>query len=112
MNIQLRIASDKYSFEPDIVTACTYYIIIIPILIMNLSNQEITLYRDTPLGQFHSATNQRGETYEIPTLFPQTEQTDEEIEVVGALDKPNDHPMPHFDLSYSNINSEQKKRVE
>ena len=96
---------------------------IIPVLVMNISQDDITLYENTPVGNYYSTTEVMGEVYEIvqdvsfsqfvpseryqkhdpyPESFPPERNT---CQNMGK-------PYPPVDLSDSVLTSDQKEKVQ
>lgn len=76
----------------------------IPVLVMNSTPDDISLYENTTVGQFHSVIGQKGEIYEIPV----------NTENVNVIDKKSDSQTSHFDFNFSDsdLSSCQKEEVQ
>ena len=105
-------------FEPerneDVLLACSCTATvskkgIIPVLVVNLSDQSVTLYENTPMGSYYSTTEMVGEVYEIvqgadfSRPFPSSAKT---------TYKKEGKPYPPIDLSNADLDSSQKLEVQ
>ena len=81
----------------------------IPVLVMNPTSDDISLYANTPVGQFHSVIGQKGELFELPLKEP------ESVNLINSKDQPaklDKSAELEFDLSDSDLTSDQMKEVQ
>lgn len=85
---------------------------IIPVMVMNLSNEERTLYENTPMGCYHSTIDNVGEVYNIMYQMVQENPLAEISVNEETHSLSRGIPYPPIDLSNSNLDSNQKGQVQ
>jgi len=73
-----------------------------PVLVMNSTPNDISLYEDTPVGQFYSAIGQTGEYFEVLDDTPNS---------INLAQERNETSISHIDLSDSDLTCDQERQV-
>ena len=105
-------------FEPDnfdnsetmIACSCTATVSrkgIIPVIVMNLSDEKVTMYENTPMGTYYSTTDMMGEVYEIL----EGDDFDRVSDMKSTYPKKG-KPYSPVDLSNSDLDDEKKQKVQ
>ncbi len=97
---------------------------IIPVLVMNLSCEDVNIYANIPMGYYHSVQHKGGEIYEIMenvceidvkqnfTIPSQGQNRHKETHISQVNQKSTGKPYPKVDLSQSDLETDQKVQVE